>query len=435
MQTNFSPIQLDDPALREVDAILRKCVHCGFCTATCPTYVLRGDELDSPRGRISLVKNMLEQGAPPTPSVVKHTDRCLTCLSCMTTCPSGVDYRHLIDTARQYIERHETLRPASERALRWWLSRVLSNRGLFRLSVSAAKMAKPVRRLLPGRLRGLAELAPDRLPRPSATPTGPHEFPAKGHAVARVALLTGCVQEVLDPAINEASIRLLNRQGVDVVVALDAACCGGLAHHLGKTAYAKQKAQAAIEAWWRETREGGGKGLDAIVINTSGCGISVKDYGHLFGLHDEPLADKARAISGLAVDISEFLIRIGLPGASGAAKQRVAYHSTCSLQHGQQVRSAPKDLLRRAGFEVTDVPEGHLCCGSAGTYNLLQPELAEQLKTRKVANIESVAPDIIATGNLGCILQIASGTTIPVVHTVQLLDWATGGPKPEGVRV
>ncbi len=431
MQTRFSPAQLTEPSIREADAILRKCVHCGFCTATCPTFVLLGDELDSPRGRIYLIKEMLEQGGPPAPALVKHADRCVTCLSCMTTCPSGVDYLHLIDIARQKIERSPTARPRSERWLRRLLGRVLSSRRLFRWALAAAGAAKSFPFLLPQRLRPLVAMAPTA---PSAAaPTASGTFAASGEQKARVALLTGCVQPVLDNAINESTIRLLNRHGVAVVVAAKADCCGGLAYHLGMADFAKRKAEASIEAWWRETREGGGPGLDAIVVNTSGCGIAVKDYGHMFRTGDPALARKAELIAALAVDITEFAERLGLAPPTHATDLRVAYHSVCSLQHGQRIRSTPQSLLRQAGFRVVEIAESHLCCGSAGTYNMLQPELSEQLKRRKIANIEALAPDLIATGNLGCILQIASGTTIPIVHTVQLLDWATGGPPPQGL--
>jgi glycolate oxidase iron-sulfur subunit len=432
MQTRFSPAQLTDPLLREADAILRKCVHCGFCTATCPTFVLLGDELDSPRGRIYLIKEMLEQGGPPPVSVVKHADRCVTCLSCMTTCPSGVDYMHLIDVARQRIEDSGAARPVAEHWLRWLLSRILSDRRLFRWAIGAAALVRPFSFLVPDRLRPLVAMAPNHLPPPSAS-FQPQTFPATGTPKGRVALLTGCVQPVLDTAIHDSTIRLLNRHGVTVVVAAGAECCGGLAYHLGKADFAKRKARASIEAWWGETRDGGGLGLDAIVITTSGCGISVKDYGHMFRAGDPVLARKAEAVAALAVDITEFVERLGPVTPKVDTGQRVAYHSACSLQHGQRIRTVPQALLRQAGFDVKEVPEGHLCCGSAGTYNMLQPELSDQLKQRKIGNIETLSPDIIATGNLGCILQIGGGTRIPIVHTVQLLDWATGGPRPEGL--
>jgi len=427
VQTNFSVEQLTDPDIAEVNGILRKCVHCGFCTATCPTYVLRGDELDSPRGRIYLIKEMFEKGGTPSAPAVKHLDRCLSCLSCVSTCPSGVDYMHLVDAARQRIDASPGTRPRTDRLLRATLIRVMTDRKLFCLAMGLATFAKPIVGLLPRRLQPLLRLVPRHIPPPSSV-LRPQVFPAEGPRVARVALLTGCVQAVIDREINEASIRLLTRHGAEVVVAAGAECCGALSHHLGSQDHAVTKAQSAIEAWWRQTEEGGGPGLDAVVVNASGCGTTVKDYGHMLRHQDPKLAHKAEVIAKLAVDITEMIERIGLKPPTRQTGLKVAYHSACSLQHGQHIRSLPKELLVRGGFEVTDVPEGHLCCGSAGTYNLLQPELSEQLKNRKVENIESVQPEIIAAGNIGCIVQIGSGTSIPVAHTVQLLDWATGGP-------
>ncbi len=422
MQTNFAPEALADPHTRESEKILRTCVHCGFCTATCPTYLLLGDELDSPRGRIYLIKDMLEGGKPATTEVVKHIDRCLSCLSCMTTCPSGVNYMHLVDHARHHIEK-TYVRPWPDRALRRLLGAVLPRPGVFRLGLQAARLGKPFARLMPPQLRVLLALAPARVP-PASSVDEPQVFRAVGPRVKRVALLTGCAQRVLAPEINEATIRLLTRHGCEVVVAHGAGCCGALNHHLGQEGH--DLARANIEAW---TREATGEGLDAIVINASGCGTTVKDYGFMFR-EDEGLAAPARAVSALARDITELMSELGLQPPKVSTGQRVAYHSACSLQHGQRVRAEPKRLLAAAGFEVVDVPEAHLCCGSAGTYNLLQPVIAAQLRDRKVANIERTRPALIAAGNIGCMTQIASGTGIPVVHTVELLDWATGGPRP-----
>lgn len=425
MQTSFSAAQLADPDTAESAKILRTCVHCGFCTATCPTYALLGDELDSPRGRIYLIKDMLENDRPATAQVVKHIDRCLSCLSCMSTCPSGVNYMHLVDHARHHIEK-TYVRPWADRAMRRVLGFVLPRPGVFRLGLKAARLGKPFARWMPAQLRVLLALAPRRVP--AASPTDrPQVHPALGKRLKRVALLTGCAQKVLAPQINEATIRLLTRHGCEVVVAQGAGCCGALTHHLGQGGHAA--ARGNIEAW---TREIAGAGLDAIVINASGCGTTVKDYGFMF--RDDPaLAEPARTVSGLARDITEVMDTLGLHPPTVATGQRVAYHSACSLQHGQQVRSEPKRLLAAAGFKVLDVPEAHLCCGSAGTYNLLQPVIATQLRDRKVANIARTAPDLIAAGNIGCMTQIASGTGVPVVHTVELLDWATGGPRPGGL--
>jgi glycolate oxidase iron-sulfur subunit len=422
MQTHFSPTQLADSDTREAEKILRSCVHCGFCTATCPTYTLLGDELDSPRGRIYLMKDMLEKDRPATEQDVKHIDRCLSCLSCMSTCPSGVNYMHLVDHARQHIEKTYR-RPLQQRALRALLGFILPRPAVFRASLYGSMLGKPLARLMPRQLRAILDLAPRHVPRASAVDR-PQVFAAESRKTRRVALLTGCAQRVLAPQINEATIRLLTRHGCEVIVAAGAGCCGALTHHLGQGGH--DEARANILAWTRESADGG---LDAIVINASGCGTTVKDYGFMF--RDDPaLAEPARQISALARDVTELMSEIGLHAPSRETGQRVAYHSACSLQHGQQVKEQPKRLLQAAGFTVCDVPEGHLCCGSAGTYNLLQPEIATQLRDRKVANIERVAPMLIAAGNIGCMTQIASGTKTPVFHTVELLDWATGGPRP-----
>ena len=422
MQTRFTTEQLADPDTKEAEKVLRSCVHCGFCTATCPTYALLGDELDSPRGRIYLIKDMLENGRPATEKEVKHIDRCLSCLSCMTTCPSGVNYMHLVDHARHHIEK-TYVRPWPERTLRRLLGYVLPKPGLFRLALLGASIGRPLARFMPGPLRPMLALAPARVPARSPVDR-PQVFPAQGERVRRVALLNGCAQQVLAPQINEATIRLLTRHGCEVVVAAGAGCCGALTHHLGQGGHAA--ARANILAWSREIDAGG---LDAVVINASGCGTTVKDYGFMF--RDDPeLAAPAKAISALARDVTELMTEIGLRAPAVPTGQRVAYHSACSLQHGQRVQAEPKRLLTAAGFAVADVPEGHLCCGSAGTYNLLQPEIARQLRDRKVANIERTRPDLVAAGNIGCITQIATGMGLPVVHTVELLDWATGGPRP-----
>jgi glycolate oxidase iron-sulfur subunit len=428
MQTNFTPEQLADPDIRVADGILRKCVHCGFCTATCPTFVLLGDERDSPRGRIYLIKDMLEKGRPASEADVRHIDRCLSCLACMTTCPSGVHYMHLVDQARAHIERTYD-RPWHDRAMRALLAAILPYPRRFRAAVSLARLGKPLAGVLRAkpvaRLGAMLALAPGRLPRPDAPPR-PAVFPAAGERRKRVTLLTGCAQQVLAPSINQAAIRLLNRVGVEVVLAAGEGCCGALVHHMGREAASHAQAKANIDAWTAEIE---GEGLDAIVITTSGCGTTVKDYGHMLR-EDAAYAEKAARVSALAEDISECLIGldIGPPARRPAAS--LAYHSACSMQHGQQIRTEPKALLAAAGFTVKDVPEGHLCCGSAGVYNILQPAIATRLRERKVANIERTGADLIATGNIGCITQIAQGTARPIVHTVELLDWAYGGPLP-----
>ncbi|MEL6233424.1 MAG: glycolate oxidase subunit GlcF [Pseudomonadota bacterium] len=423
MQTQFTDTQLADPQIAHSNKILRSCVHCGFCTATCPTYQLLGDELDSPRGRIYLIKEMLETGRAPDPKTVTHIDRCLSCLACMTTCPSGVHYMHLVDHAREYIEQRYR-RPWDERALRWILARTLPYPMRFRLAMLGARIARPFRRLVPdARLRAMLEMAPGSLP-PVSRNDDPQVFPAQGERRMRVALMTGCAQRALNTDINDATIRLLTRHGAEVVVAEGAGCCGALTHHMGKTAESHATAARNIRAWAREID---GAGLDAIVINTSGCGTTVKDYGHMF--RGTALAKDADRVAGIARDISEVMVELGLD-APAAPPLKVAYHAACSLQHGQKITAHPKTLLRKAGFDLVEPAEGHLCCGSAGTYNLMQPEISAQLKARKLANIEATQPQVIAAGNIGCMMQIGAATEIPMVHTVELLDWATGGPKP-----
>ncbi|WP_337875241.1 glycolate oxidase subunit GlcF [Elioraea sp.] len=432
MQTAFTPEQLRDADTAEANRILRTCVHCGFCTATCPTFVLLGDELDSPRGRIYLIKEMLEQDRPATAEIVPHIDRCLSCLSCMTTCPSGVHYMHLIDHARRHVE--ETYRrPLAERALRSVLALVLPRVGLFRLALLGARVVKPLARLVPGqsplaqRLRAMLSLAPAHLPPPSDVER-PRIHPAEGVRRARVALLAGCAQQVLAPEINAATIRLLTRLGVEVVVHPQAGCCGALVHHMGRHAPAIAAAKRNVAAWAAELDA---RGLDAVVINASGCGTTVKDYG--FMLRGEPgWAERAARISALARDITEFLSAFGYRPTRPPTGLRVTYHAACSLQHGQKITALPKALLTKAGFLVADVPEGHLCCGSAGTYNLLQPAIAERLRARKLDTIRATRPDLVAAGNIGCLAQLA-GAGIPMVHTVELLDWMAGGPVPGAI--
>jgi len=435
MKTEFSLAQLADPDIAEADKILRACVHCGFCTATCPTYVLLGDELDSPRGRIYLIKEMLEKDKPPTQEVVKHIDRCLSCLACMTTCPSGVNYMHLVDQARVRIE-NDYVRPLTERALRAVLAWVLPRPGLFRLSMVLARFGRPLAALLPTskaasaspgllrRIKAMLALAPSRLPAPG--PSGGSVFPAIGARRGRVALLQGCAQQVLAPRINQAAINLLTRHGIEVVLVKDEQCCGALTHHLGRDGDALARARANITVWTAETER---NGLDAILVTTSGCGTVIKDYGFMLR-EDRDFAGPAAKISALAKDITEYVGGIDLQPLRQHSDIVVAYHSACSLQHGQKITLLPKELLSKNGFVVKDVPESHLCCGSAGTYNILQPDIAGRLRDRKVANIATVRPDMIAAGNIGCMVQIAGGTSVPVVHTIELLDWATGGPRP-----
>ena len=455
MQTTFTEDQLQDPGTARANEILRACVHCGFCTATCPTYQVLGDELDSPRGRIYLMKDMLENERVPDEKTVTHIDRCLSCLACMTTCPSGVHYMHLVDHAREYIEKHYE-RPWHDRALRWLLARILPYPTRFRVAMLGAKIARPFAPLMPdARLRAMLEMAPKTIP-PVSRNDDPQVFPAKGERRKRVALMTGCAQRALNTDINDATIRLLTRLGCEVVVADGQGCCGALTHHMGKTEESHATAAKNIRAWAAELD---GDGLDAVVINTSGCGTTVKDYGHMF--RTEPLAADAARVADIAMDVSELLVQLvdvkparagndaktGLAGTDAAPGQgvfappqaegrglRVAYHAACSLQHGQQIKSHPKALLKTAGFEVVEPADSHLCCGSAGTYNLMQPAISAKLKDRKVGTLEAKTPDIIAAGNIGCMMQIGGGTRTPVVHTVELLDWASGGPVPPALH-
>jgi len=428
MQTRFPPEALADPAMATSEGVIRKCVHCGFCTATCPTYLLLGDELDSPRGRIYLIKDMLENQRVPGPETVKHVDRCLSCLACMTTCPSGVNYRHLVDHARAYIHEHYR-RPWHERAVRRLLAGVLPYPGRMRLALEWSPLAKPFKGLLRSMratrpLAAMLDLAPARLAAPA-----PMEPVRAAGAKARVALLQGCAEPVLSPEVRAATLRLLARAGCEVVFAAGEGCCGALVHHLGREGDALAAARRNVDAWTAEIE---GKGLDAVIVTTSGCGTTIKDYGHMLRA-DPAYAEKAARVSALAMDVSEFLAKVGLPDAAPRGLT-VAYHPPCSLQHGQKVTEAPKRLLAQAGFSVRLPAEAHLCCGSAGTYNILQSELAGQLGARKAERLAALNADVIATGNVGCAMQIARASGLPVVHTIELLDWATGGPRPTALN-
>jgi glycolate oxidase iron-sulfur subunit len=423
MQTLFDSVALHDPDTAEAEKVLRKCVHCGFCTATCPTYVLLGDELDSPRGRIYLIKDMLEQERPATAAVVRHLDRCLSCLGCMTTCPSGVHYQHLIDHARAYVERTYR-RPLGERWLRAALAKILPFPARLRVALWVAA-------LVPQRLRRSTALAPPlramlglasvhaATPRAALQPA-----PKTGVPRGRVALLLGCAQGVLTPQTHAASMRVLSRAGWEVVPI--SGCCGALTHHLGRGEELDGFAGRLMENLRVASAAGE---FAAIVVNASGCGTQLKDYGFMFRNHPRLAADAAR-VSGLARDITEVLALSPLPVQPLPQRPVVAYHSACSMQHGQKLDALPRRLLREAGFELREISEGHLCCGSAGSYNILQPQIASQLRDRKLANIERTGASVVATGNVGCIMQLRSGSSLPVVHTVELLDWACGGPRP-----
>jgi len=424
VKTEFTPGQLQSDEIRLADEILRKCVHCGFCNATCPTFLLTGNELEGPRGRIYLIKSMLESGAPATEDVVKHLDSCLTCLSCTTTCPSGVDYMHLVDRARTHIE--ETYkRPLGQRLQRAILARLVPDPKLFRIAMGLGQFARAFAKVMPRALKVWVAHVPTRLPATSAMDR-PQVFPAEGRRTLRVALHTGCAQQVLRPQINEATIRLLTRHGCEVVVAKGLTCCGALVHHLGQEDQSRAAARANVTALTTEIE---GDGLNAIVVNASGCGTHIKDYGHVLR-GDASLAEAAAKVSRLCVDVSELYSKLTLDFWAPVDLPTVAYHAPCSLQHGQKIGDLPKRFIEAAGFEVTVPKEAHLCCGSAGSYSLLQAETAEALGARKIKNLQATNPDLIATGNIGCLTQFEKGSNLPIVHTVELLDWATGGPSP-----
>ena len=426
MQTSFTDQQLENKDNKSSESILRKCVHCGMCNATCPTYAINGNELEGPRGRIYLIKDMLENKKPANKKIAQHIDSCLSCYGCMTTCPSGVNYMHLIDHGRNHVE--ETYkRPLLDRLFRNILSYTLPKPNVFLVLVLFTKIIKPFSFILPQFLKNSLNLMPDKIPSKKIRTKKIYPSESK-KTVARVALLIGCVQRVISPEINESTIRLLNRHDVEVVVLPKIDCCGSLNHHLGKKELAHSSFVKNIELWHEEYLK---NGLDAIISNTSGCGTTLKDYGFIFR-NDKELKKKAKKISELTKDITEYLdenlkLKIKL---SNEKKYKIAYHSACSMQHGQKVHEQPKYLIEQTGNTVLDVPEGHMCCGSAGTYNILHQKMAQSLLKNKVENIEKVSPDFISTGNIGCMTQIGSGTKIPIVHTVEVMDWLTGGPKP-----
>ena len=432
MQTNFTAEQLQDPVIAEAESILRRCVHCGLCTATCPTYVLLGDERDSPRGRIYAIKEMLEKGLGSKPAVSTHVDRCLSCFSCMTTCPSGVDYMHLVEIARNHIETTGQ-RSFKSRAVRGMLAAIVPYPGRFRWALKAAPLGRRLgplfKRIGMAELAAMAELAPQRRVK-RARFVGPGTAATKTERTARVVMLAGCAQQVLRPEINDATIRILARGGVDVVVSAGAGCCGALTQHIGREADARISAKRNIDAWSKEIARGN---VDAIIINASGCGTTVKDYAHF--LKDDPdYAERAQQVSMRTKDITEFLTTHDIGAPKRWTSLKVAYHAACSLQHGQRVTFQPKALLKKVGYSVLDIAESHLCCGSAGVYNILQPKIATELRDRKTDHIKALRPDVVAAGNIGCIQQLQSGLDYPVVHTVELLDWAYGGPVPKGLE-
>lgn len=418
MRTDFSEKQLSKPDFALSNKALRDCVHCGFCLATCPTYLMSGDERSSPRGRIYLIKELLETGQQPSNETLHHLDTCLSCLGCMTTCPSNVNYRHLIDHARSELE-FRVRRPLGDRLLRRLLSLILPYPRRFRLAVTLGLIAAPLRPMFPRRLAQMLRL----LRRPQGTSDTRRD--AMPEITRTMGLIPGCVQQVLAPEIDAATVRVLERLGVDVSVQQDAGCCGALDHHMGRSGTAAQHMRRHVTAWSAAE-------TDQILATASGCGSMLKDFGAILANTD--LAEAAANVSSRAADITEVLVELGYQGEAPEQSLRIAYHGACSLEHGQGVRDAPRGLLKAAGFQVMEVPDGHLCCGSAGSYNVLNPVEADRLLANKATNIATVAPDIIATGNIGCLMQLRSGTVIPVVHTIELLDWAAGGPRPAALN-
>ena len=430
MQTNFSEDQLKNKDNKSTEKIIRKCVHCGMCNATCPTFNLLGDELDGPRGRIYLIKDMIENKRTPTKKVVSHIDKCLSCYSCMTTCPSGVNYMHLIDHGRNYVEQ-KYKRPFIEKQFRNFLSNTLPKPKIFKFLILFAKIGQIFKFLLPKNLKSMLDVAPKKTYRKTLKTQRVYKAERK-KPTARVALLIGCVQRVVSPQINESTIRVLTRHGVEVITMPEIECCGSLNHHLGKEELARETFKKNINMWYDEYLK---NGLDAIISNTSGCGTTLKDYGFIFR-DDKELKKKSKKISELTKDITEFLdqnLKLSFKKDKGLKKYNIAYHSACSMQHGQKVHNQPIDLLEKTGNKVSNIPDGHICCGSAGTYNILQSDIAKKLLNQKIENINKIKPDFISTGNIGCIMQISNGTNIPILHTVELVDWYTGGPKPKSL--
>ena len=421
MHTRFSAQQLAQPALAEAERVIKSCVRHGFCPQTCPTYVLLGDENDSPRGRIDLMRAMLERGGAPDAKTVAHIDRCLSCLSCETTCAARVEYRSLIDCGRAYIETHFR-RPLAERLLRAAIVAVLTYPRRLRVALELARIARPFARLLPGRLAQMLALLPATT-RDGRSREHGHFEGVRRH---RVALLAGCVQQVMGAQVNDATLRVLRRHGCEVVVVGGEECCGALSLHMGRETEALTRARGLLANLMHEIN---GAGLDAIVINISGCGTTLKDYAHLFA-GDARVRDDAAQAAALVRDVSEWLVKLGLQANGTVPALPIAYHDACSLQHGQRVTAAPRQLLRQAGFDVREIPERHFCCGSAGTYNLLQPVLATQLGERKARAAAASGAVAVAAGNLGCMVQIGHHSALPLVHTIELLDWASGGPQP-----
>ena len=417
MRTAFTPTQLTDPHLAEAEKNLRSCVHCGICTATCPTYVLLGDERDGPRGRIVMMQNMLQAGGVPDAETVLHVDRCLSCLACRTACPSSVDYARLVDKSRTHIQTYYR-RPWGDRLLRWLIATVMPRPSLIRFGLFAAHVAGPLVGLLPGRLKGMARMGLRAPLTGPASPPRPIVIAAR-----RIALMPGCVQNAVAPEIDAAAARVLARRGYELVALEGAGCCGSLVHHLGRSEDAKDWARRAIESY---ERAGGADAFEGVLITATGCSAHLKDLTHLF--LDDPLwLPRARAFAQASRDFLD----LASPGAVAEPRPlRVAWHQACSLQNGLKLAGRGEALLEACGFEVVAVPEGHLCCGSAGTYSILQPAIAQALRARKLDNIASTEPDIVATSNFPCLNHLAGDDGPPFVHLAELVDWTEGGPVP-----
>jgi len=416
MRTAFTPLQLTDPHLAEAEKNLRACVHCGICTATCPTYVLLGDERDGPRGRIVLMQNMLQAGTAPDPETVLHVDRCLSCLACRTACPSSVDYARLVDEARTHIQTTYR-RPLGDKLLRWLIATVMPRPTLVRAGLFASRLMGPLVSLLPGRLQHMARLGAH------TALSGPVSLPrAVLPNARRIALMPGCVQAAIAPDIDAAAARVLARRGIELVPLEGAGCCGAIVHHLGRSEDAKNWARRAIEAL---ERAGGAAAFEGVLITATGCSAHLKDLAHLF--LDDPLwLPRARAFSAACRDFLD----LAEPVPREPRHLRVAWHAACSLQNGLKLHGKGEALLAAAGFEVAAIPEGHLCCGSAGSYSILQPEIAHALRERKLANIALAQADIVASSNIGCLSHLAGADAPPLVHVAELVDWVEGGPIP-----
>jgi len=421
MRYNFTPEQLADPQLGPAAKAVRSCVHCGICTATCPTYVLLGDERDSPRGRIVLMKDMLEKGGTPTKEQVYHIDRCLSCLNCKTACPSSVNYQRLVDQARAHIQEHYQ-RPLADRLLRFVIAKVMTRPQLVRIGLLLAKIGAPIAKLLPGRLGAMARIGL------AAHPQGPEptHFPKPAIVKQRIAIMPGCVQGALAPQIDGAVGRVLARRGIELVALDGAGCCGALPHHMGRENDSRAWAKQAIEAYEQGQ-------YDGVLITATGCSAQLKDYAHQFA-GDSVWEPRAKKFAAAARDFADLCTPLAV---TPPQPLRVAYHPACTLQNSLKLNGVGEALLEAAGFIVTPFLESHLCCGSAGTYSILQPDLSSQLRARKLGNIAAAEPDVLVSGNIGCLQHLAAGEGLnqPILHIAELLDWAEGGLEPANLEI